>query len=214
MPMRGGHTPRVTLQTAIVNMGDVERVAAVDGLTRRDEDEPRRVDEAAPQDVDEETKEVTETVMAASRLLVALSARALASVDAALTLPQLRTLVVLDRCGPVKLAVLAATLGVNASTALRMVDKLEAGGLVDRKANPANRREVVLRLTPAGATLVRQVLDHRHREVAALVGTLPVGVRAGLVEGLRALTEAADDLAVGPGGAARTPDGLPSEPGF
>ncbi|MGW0683671.1 MarR family winged helix-turn-helix transcriptional regulator [Streptomyces sp. NPDC002754] len=152
--------------------------------------------------------------MAASRLLVALSARALASVDATLTLPQLRTLVVLDRCGPVKLAVLAATLGVNPSTALRMVDKLEAGGLVDRKANPANRREVVLRLTPSGASLVRQVLDHRHQEVAALVGTLPVGVRAGLVEGLRALTEAADDLAVGPGGTARTADGLPSEPGF
>ncbi|MFJ8932027.1 MarR family winged helix-turn-helix transcriptional regulator [Streptomyces sp. NPDC102364] len=186
-------------------MGDVERVAEVDGLTRRDDD---------PQSVDEETEQVTETVMAASRLLVALSARALATVDATLTLPQLRTLVVLDRCGPVKLAVLAATLGVNASTALRMVDKLEAGGLVDRKANPDNRREVVLRLTPSGTSLVRRVLDHRHKEVAGLVGTLPVGVRAGLVEGLRALTEAADDLAVGPGGALRTPDGLPSEPGF
>ncbi|MFJ9128291.1 MarR family winged helix-turn-helix transcriptional regulator [Streptomyces sp. NPDC102340] len=186
-------------------MGDVERVAAVDGLTRRDDE---------PQSVDEETEEVTETVMAASRLLVALSARALATVDATLTLPQLRTLVVLDRCGPVKLAVLAATLGVNASTALRMVDKLEAGGLVDRKANPDNRREVVLRLTPSGTSLVRQVLDHRHKEVAALVGALPVGVRAGLLEGLRALTEAADDLAVGPGGAVRTPDGLPSEPSF
>ncbi|MGP3776363.1 MarR family winged helix-turn-helix transcriptional regulator [Streptomyces sp. SDT5-1] len=187
-------------------MGDVESVASVDGLTRSDGGEP--------QGVDEETKEVTETVMAASRLLVALSARALATVDDTLTLPQLRTLVVLDRCGPVKLAVLAHTLGVNASTALRMVDKLEAGGLVDRKANPVNRREVVLRLTDTGSTLVHRVLDHRHREVAALVGTLPVAVRAGLVEGLRALTDAADDLAVGPGGASRAADGLPSEPGF
>ncbi|MZD06565.1 MarR family transcriptional regulator [Streptomyces sp. SID5785] len=136
--------------------------------------------------------------MAASRLLVAMSARALATVDDALTLPQLRTLVVLDRCGPVKLAALAATLGVNASTALRMVDKLEAGGLVDRKTNPDNRREVVLRLTAPGTTLVHRVLDQRHQEVATLVGALPGAVRTGLVDGLRALIDLADDLAVRP----------------
>ncbi|WP_443042634.1 MarR family winged helix-turn-helix transcriptional regulator [Streptomyces sp. NBC_00344] len=136
--------------------------------------------------------EVTAAVMAAARLLVGLSARALAEVGSALTLPQLRTLVVLDSSGPVKLAALAATLGVNASTAMRMVDRLEAGGLVNRKVNPQNRREVVLRTTDEGAGLVATVLEHRHREIAALVDRLPVDVRSGLVVGLRALTEAAD----------------------
>ncbi|WP_406154296.1 MarR family winged helix-turn-helix transcriptional regulator [Streptomyces sp. NBC_01023] len=140
----------------------------------------------------DETDEVTAAVMAAARLLVGLSARALAEVGSALTLPQLRTLVVLDSSGPVKLAALAATLDVNASTAMRMVDRLEAGGLVDRKVNPENRREVVLRTTGEGTALVGTVLEHRHREVAALVGRLPVDVRAGLVVGLRALTVAAE----------------------
>ncbi|MFD7919887.1 MarR family winged helix-turn-helix transcriptional regulator [Streptomyces sp. NPDC059740] len=149
-------------------------------------------------DLDQDAAEVTASVMAASRLVVALSARALAEADSALTLPQLRALVVLDGCGPVKLAALAATLGVNPSTAMRMVDRLEAAELVERRTNPEVRREVVLRLTGHGADLVAQVLAHRQREVAELVSRLPVDVRAGLVTGLRALTEAAAEPGVTP----------------
>lgn len=157
-------------------------------------------------DLDEEVTEVTAALMAASRFLVALSARALAEVGSTLTLPQLRALVVLYGCGPVKLAELATTLGVNPSTALRMVERLEAGGLVDRKANPDNRREVVLRLTGTGTDLVRTVLDHRHREIAALVGRLPGHVRSGLVAGLRELMAVADDPAVVPAPSAGAQD--------
>ncbi|WP_405565463.1 MarR family winged helix-turn-helix transcriptional regulator [Streptomyces sp. NBC_01180] len=152
--------------------------------------------------------------MSAARLLVGLSARALAEVGSALTLPQLRTLVVLDSSGPVKLAALAATLDVNASTAMRMVDRLEASGLVDRKVNPENRREVVLRTTDEGTALVGTVLEHRHREVAALVGRLPVDVRAGLVVGLRALTVAAESPTLGRPGAPDARDVLADGTGF
>ncbi|MFG2528348.1 MarR family winged helix-turn-helix transcriptional regulator [Streptomyces sp. NPDC048516] len=177
------------------------------GEGARDEDDPG---EAARDEggLAEETAEVTAAVMAASRLVVALSARALAEASSALTLPQLRALVVLDGCGPVKLVELATTLGVNPSTALRMVERLEAAGLVDRKVNPDNRREVVLRLTGPGGELVRTVLDHRHREIAALVGRLPGHVRSGLVVGLRALVAIADDPAIGPSPAAGARDML------
>lgn len=149
-------------------------------------------------DLAQESADLTEAVMAASRLLVALSARALAEAGSTLTLPQLRALVVLEGCGPVKLAALAATLAVNPSTALRMVERLEIGGLVDRRVNPGNRREVVLQLTEPGAALVRTVLDHRHREIAALVSRLPTEVRTGLVVGLRALTALDDDSGTTP----------------
>jgi DNA-binding MarR family transcriptional regulator len=132
--------------------------------------------------------------MAASRLIVALSARALASVDAPLTLPQLRSLVALHTCGPIKLAAMAATLGVTSSTALRMAERLEAQGLTDRRVNPDNRREVVLRLTPAGEELVERVLSHRRAEIRALVERLPAPERAGLVPALTALTAAAGQL--------------------
>jgi len=136
--------------------------------------------------------------MTASRLFVALSARALTDIDATLTLPQLRTLVVLENQGPIKLAVLASALAVNPSTAMRMVDKLETIGLVNRQTNPDNRREVILRLTADGHRLVGQVQARRHEEIATIVARLPADQRAGLVQALRALTVAADEPAIDP----------------
>ncbi|MER6142800.1 MarR family transcriptional regulator [Streptomyces sparsogenes] len=138
-------------------------------------------------------EELIASVMAASRLLVAISARALASIDETLTLTQLRALVVLDGCGPAKLAELAAGLGVNPSTALRTVARLESRGLVDRQVNPDSRREVVLRLTDGGAELVARVLEYRRGEIAVLVDRLPPAERAGLARGLRALSAVADE---------------------
>ncbi|MFE7171334.1 MarR family winged helix-turn-helix transcriptional regulator [Streptomyces sp. NPDC057616] len=99
--------------------------------------------------------------MAASQLFVAISARALAATAESLTLPQLRALVVLDTCGPVTLTALAATLGVNPFTALRMAERLAAVDMVDRRTNPANRRKVLLTLTRAGHELVTTVLEQR-----------------------------------------------------
>ncbi|MEV5508119.1 MarR family winged helix-turn-helix transcriptional regulator [Streptomyces orinoci] len=141
-----------------------------------------------------EAEEITLAVMAVSRLLVGLSARALAGIDENLTLPQLRTLVVLADSGPVKLVALAGMLDVNPSTAMRMVDRLEAAGLAGREVNPANRREVTVRLTERGSALVAEVLARRRAGVTALVSALAPGERAGLLPGLRALAAAADAL--------------------
>ncbi|MFS4096070.1 MarR family winged helix-turn-helix transcriptional regulator [Streptomyces sp. AF1A] len=168
-------------------------------MTRQDggDSGPQRApahESASDEALDREAEQVTLAVMAASRLIVALSARALASVDVPLTLPQLRSLVALHGCGPIKLAAMAATLGVTPSTALRMVERLETLGLTDRRVNPDNRREVVLRLTTAGEELVDRVLSHRRAEIRALVGRLPERERAGLVPALTALTAAAGSL--------------------
>ncbi|MFF8945619.1 MarR family winged helix-turn-helix transcriptional regulator [Streptomyces sp. NPDC014864] len=162
--------------------------------------------------LDREAEELGTAVMAASRLFVAISARALASTAESLTLPQLRALVVLDTCGPVKLAALAATLGVNPSTALRMVERLEVLDLVDRRTNPANRREVVLSLTSGGHDLVTRVLAHRRAEVRRLVQRLPAEERAALVPALRALTAAAGELAVESADNARTGRAVVDDP--
>ncbi|MEK2477768.1 hypothetical protein [Streptomyces noursei] len=66
--------------------------------------------------LDAEAEELTVAVIAASRLLIAVSTRALASIDDSMTQAQLRALMVLESCQPLKLAALAATLGVNPST--------------------------------------------------------------------------------------------------
>jgi DNA-binding MarR family transcriptional regulator len=133
---------------------------------------------------------VTSAVLTASRLFVAISARALAAVDEQVTLPQFRMLVVLSAHGETKLAALARHLGVNPSTAMRMVDRLVAAGLLDRQVNPADRRENVLRLTAPGHRVVDEVTAHRRAEIAAIVTRMPADQRAGLVVALRAFADA------------------------
>ncbi|MFD0162635.1 MarR family winged helix-turn-helix transcriptional regulator [Streptomyces decoyicus] len=160
---------------------------------------PRPAGAAAPgEDLDHDVEEVIAAVLTASRLLVGISARALGRLAPSLTLPQLRALVVLDGQGPVKLAALAGALNVNPSTAMRMVDRLEAAGSVTRQAHPANRREVVLSLTDEGRRLVERVLADRHTEIAGIVARLPAAQRAGLIDSLRALTDAAGEPPVAP----------------
>ncbi|GGW28835.1 MarR family winged helix-turn-helix transcriptional regulator [Streptomyces xantholiticus] len=139
---------------------------------------------------------VTRAVLTASRLLVALSARSLAAVEDRVTLPQFRLLVVLSLEGPAKLVALADRLGVNPSTAMRMMDRLIAAGLADRQVNPDNRRETVLRLTREGRRIVEDVTAQRRMEIGAIVERLDPVQRAALVDALAAFTEAGGEPTV------------------
>jgi DNA-binding MarR family transcriptional regulator len=137
--------------------------------------------------------ELVTAVLTASRVLVAVSAASLAEVEDTVTVTQFRTLVVLDTRGETNLNGLADALGVNASTAVRMVDKLLAAGLVSRTDNPANRREVVLELTRPGADLVRRVTERRRAEIARIVRRMPAAQRTELVTALDAFAGAAGE---------------------
>lgn len=146
--------------------------------------------------VDDDVQAVTSAVLTASRLLVAVSARSLAAVPERVTLPQFRMLVVLAG-GETKLVTLAERLAVNPSTATRMVDRLIAAGLVDRRVNPDNRRENVLRLTESGRRIVDEVTARRRAEIAEIVARMPADERRGLVAALRAFSEAGDEAPAG-----------------
>src|ERR1700758_5540342 len=82
--------------------------------------------------------ELVDTVLAASRALVAVAARSLAAAGDEVTLPQYRALVVLAARGPQGTAELAAALAVNPSTVTRMCDRLVRRGLV-RRHRPAEQ---------------------------------------------------------------------------
>ncbi|PXY26949.1 MarR family winged helix-turn-helix transcriptional regulator [Prauserella muralis] len=139
---------------------------------------------------------ITDAVLTASRLLVAVSARSIAEVDDAITIPQFRLLVVLESRGPSKLATLAENLGVNPSTATRMVDRLVAAGMISREANPASRRELVVTLTEAGQSVVSEVTRRRRAEITRIVSRMPQSTRQGLVRALTAFTEAGGEPAI------------------
>ena len=148
-------------------------------------------DEAASDEADVDT--VTDAVLAASRLLVAIAARSLCTVEHRLTLPQFRMLVVLSALGPAKLVDLAEHLDVQPSTALRMVDRLVAARLVGRRHNPVNRRETELTLTVSGRRVVREVTARRRAVIGTVLRQLPPARRAALVEALDAFNRAGRD---------------------
>jgi DNA-binding MarR family transcriptional regulator len=137
--------------------------------------------------------EFVTALLTASRVLVGISARSLADVEDRVTVTQFRTLVVLDSHSQINLNGLADELGVNASTALRMVDRLLAAHLVTRREKPTNRREVLLGLTADGERLVHQVTTRRRTEIARIVTTMSAEQRSELIAALSAFTDAANE---------------------
>ncbi|WP_433405760.1 MarR family winged helix-turn-helix transcriptional regulator [Streptomyces sp. CA-146814] len=146
--------------------------------------------EIAPPESVDDVDAVTQAVLTASRLLVAVSARSLAHVEDRVTLPQFRMLVVLSTRGTTKLVTLAELLHVAPSTAMRMLDRLITAGLADRKTNPDNRRETLLRLTDEGHRTVENVTARRREEVTSIVQRLAPHQRTALINALNDFNEA------------------------
>ena len=134
--------------------------------------------------------ELTEAIIRASRAMVAVAVRSLANSDQEVTLPQYRTLVVLAYNGSKRLGDLAATLGVSPSTATRMCDRLVRKGLITRKRDDVDRREVNLSPTDDGLRLVQDVIERRRAEVRDMLRVIPVATRAQLANSLHVLAEA------------------------
>lgn len=152
-------------------------------------------------DATTESDELVTALLSSSRALVGVSARSLAEVSEEVTLAQFRTLVVLSTAAkPLRLIEVAARLDVQASTAQRSVERLLARGLVDRQENPSNRREVQLRLTPAGRRIVSRVTATRRRAIAAIVDQMPAKRRRDLIAALTAFSDAAGESAASEAG--------------
>jgi len=145
---------------------------------------------------DESLDVITDALLTASRLLVAISARSIAMVDETITIPQFRTLVILSRTGRVNLATLAGLLGVQPSTTGKMVERLVSAGLIDRRPHPNSRRELMAELTPRGHAVVHEVTARRRAEIARIVEKMPPRERRGLVAALMAFTAAGGEPAV------------------
>jgi DNA-binding MarR family transcriptional regulator len=133
-----------------------------------------------------------EAVMEASRVLVAVIAQSIAAADQTLTLPQMRVLTIVSRQGPLNLNAVAQSLGVHPSNATRTCNRLVEAGLLDRRDNPEDRRNVVLTLTPEGRDLWEGVMDHRRRSIEQVVRRLTPKEREQLAAGLTAFAAVAE----------------------
>ena len=75
------------------------------------------------------------------------------------------------------LDVISSVFVINPSAVVRLVDRLEGEGLVERRPGPDKRR-VSVRLTPAGDRRARAILDRREQALGNVLGALTEDVRA------------------------------------
>lgn len=123
---------------------------------------------------------------------------------------QWRVMIVVTKCGQASQARLADHLDIEPISVSRMIDRLEAGGWVERRPDPQDRRAKIVTPTEravAAHAVIRSLADEVYAE--ALAGLSPME-RLALIDGLKTvnanLTEAAERNAKA---AASAPEGAP-----
>ena len=115
-------------------------------------------------------------MLASRRLLASLHPGA-----PAMTPTKLRALDVIGEETGVRVGELAERIGIDETTATRLVDRLEAAGVAERRGATDDRRVIVVGLTPAGVTLARQVAQRRQRFLSDVLTALEPEERTELV---------------------------------
>lgn len=146
---------------------------------------------AAPERLPDPSTREVKAVLAAADVLLRVVASSVAEVEDTVSSPQLRVLVRIHTRGPQNLGGVAAELGVHASNATRICDRLVAAGLIERREDPIDRRYVVLDLTKKGEELVNTVLEHRRQAIAEVIARMPPGRRPAMAVALEAFAAAA-----------------------
>ncbi|GII80343.1 hypothetical protein Sru01_53250 [Sphaerisporangium rufum] len=108
-----------------------------------------------------------------------------------LSVTQLRTLLAVERHGPLNLSALAAHLGGSVSAAGRVVSRLDGAGLLTRALSPRSRREVSIEVTPLGLLSLERLRAGRRRHIAEVLSRLPAASAEALARTLAEFTAAA-----------------------
>lgn len=111
--------------------------------------------------------------------------------DIELTMPQLRTLVLLSR-GPLRMGEIAVALGISLPATTNMVVRLEAKGLVERMHDRGDRRVVLCNLTPEGRSQSEALWNVHRQRFAAIADILTPGEMIKVVEAMELLAAALD----------------------
>jgi DNA-binding MarR family transcriptional regulator len=101
-----------------------------------------------------------------------------------------RLLMVLQFQGACTMGAVGARLGVTPRNVTKLVDGLEAEGLVRREPHPHDRRATVLRLTERGMLVCKESVLADHAAAARLFERLGPGDRRDLARILRKLLDA------------------------
>ncbi len=115
--------------------------------------------------------------------------------DVGLTQAQYGVLTVVSSQPGVDQSSLARALAFDKVTVLRVLRGLQERGLVAREVSDTNRRQMAVRLTPAGQRLFTKAQAPVHEAYARLMAPLSGGERKTLVELLQRMTDGLSDQA-------------------
>ena len=119
----------------------------------------------------------------------------------AMTIPQVKTLVLLDTIGPMRMGALSGHLGSALSATTNVVERLVERKLVERGSDPADRRVVICELSSRGRETVGQFWRVGRERLLPLAELLGQDRLAIAVQGLEAIREAEDEVQRGSGAA-------------
>jgi DNA-binding MarR family transcriptional regulator len=105
-------------------------------------------------------------------------------------------LMTLEEAGAATIGALATTLGLDASTVTRQIGAMEADGLIERSADPEDRRCSIISASERGRSLLRSLRERRTDRVDELLREWPQEDRAALARMLARFNQA---LATGRG---------------
>jgi DNA-binding MarR family transcriptional regulator len=107
------------------------------------------------------------------------------------TMPQAKLLYLLGAAGELHMSDLVQRLGVSLSTISGLVDRVVDHGLATRREDPADRRQVVVALTPAGSAFIDRFRELNARQMRDLLNALDDDELGQLRAALAALGRAA-----------------------
>jgi len=108
---------------------------------------------------------------------------------------QIRALVFLAESGELKIHELASVMSLDESTVTRLVDKLEANGVAERRRCESDRRSIGVAITESGQEVVARANEHRRAFMREVLAVLEPAERA---EFLRLTGKAAETLRLRP----------------
>lgn len=133
-----------------------------------------------------------DAVVRAARVFAAITAESIAQAGEQVTLPQLRVLILVSTSGVLSNSAVARTLDIHISNASRLCDRLVQAGLLRRRDDPTNRRQVELTLTEAGTQLVAAVTEHRQSVFRGILSMMTAQDQVALDVALTAFAEAGE----------------------
>jgi DNA-binding MarR family transcriptional regulator len=114
--------------------------------------------------------------------------------ESGLSFSQVNTLMRLHFAGQEDISNISELMGITNAAASQLVERMVRMGLLDRKADPIDRRIKRLVLTPEGHLLAEKLVDTRRKWMEQFTNSLTSQQRETISDALQVLTDAARNI--------------------